>query len=197
MPRSTLDYLLSLNWVIFNIYGMSESAGPTTVNIQGYANLYSAGKYMPGTEMKILGEQGQELPQGERGEVVFRGRNKFMGYFKQPEETMKAIDSEGWIHSGDEGYMDPEGFLFLTGRFKELIITAGGENVAPVPIEQAIKDRCRLLSNVFLVGDEKKFLSVLVTLKSVMSATQEPTNELVEESKRLLSEIKSKAKTVN
>jgi long-chain-fatty-acid--CoA ligase ACSBG len=80
------------------------------------------------------------------GEICFRGRNKFMGYYKQPEETIKTIDENGYIHSGDEGYLDADGFLFITGRFKELIITAGGENIPPVLIEQAIKERCRAIS---------------------------------------------------
>ena len=120
-----------------------------------------------------------------------------MGYYKQPELTLQVIDSEGWIHTGDEGYLDVDGFLFLTGRFKELIITKGGENIAPVPIEQYIKEKCKLISNIFLVGDDKKFLSALVTLKSVIDPpTMEPTNELMEESKKILAEINSAATTV-
>ena len=197
MPRSTLEYLLSLNWLVFNFYGMSECAGPATANLWGYSNLFSGGKAMPGVEMRIMDKRGQEVKQGERGEITWRGRNNFMGYYKQPEESMKTIDENGFLHSGDEGYVDQDGFLFLTGRFKEIIITAGGENVAPVPIEQAIKDRCVLISNAFIVGEGKKFLSGLVTLKCIMSPNLDPTDELPDASKRILAEIESGATTVS
>jgi long-chain-fatty-acid--CoA ligase ACSBG len=196
IARSTLEYFFSLNWVIFNFYGMSESAAPTTANTFGSANLFSAGCAMPGTELVILSENGTPVPQGKTGEICFRGRNKFMGYYKQPEETMATIDANGFIHSGDEGYLDERGFLFITGRFKELIITAGGENVPPVLIEHAIKDTCRLISNIFIVGDNRKYLTALVTLKSVMDGNNEPTDQLGEESKRILEEIGSNATTV-
>jgi long-chain-fatty-acid--CoA ligase ACSBG len=120
-----------------------------------------------------------------------------MGYYKQPEETIATIDSNGYIHSGDEGYLDERGFLFITGRFKELIITAGGENIPPVLIENAIKDNCRLISNVFVIGDARKFLSALVSLKAVMDPNNEPTNELGPESIRILAEIGSSATNVS
>ena len=152
---------------------------------------------MPGCEMRITDAKNKEVAQGERGEICFRGRNNFMGYYKQPEESMKTLDEDGFLHSGDEGYVDQDGFLFLTGRFKELIITAGGENVAPVPIEQAIKDRCRAISNVFVVGEGKKFLSALVTLKCEMSPSLDPTENLPEESQRILAETGSTATTVS
>ena len=197
MPRSTLEYLLSLNWLIFNFYGMSECAGPTTANMWGYANLFSGGKAMPGTEMRIMDKQRNEVAAGERGEICWRGRNNFMGYYKQPEESIRTIDEEGFLHSGDEGYVDSDGFLFVTGRFKEIIITRGGENVAPVPIEQAIKDRCLLVSNAFVVGEGKKFLSALITLKCIMSPSLDPTDDLPEASKRILAEIESSATTVS
>ena len=88
-----------------------------------------------------------------------------MGYLKNEEETRRAKDVQGYVHSGDIGYIDKEGFLHITGRIKELIITAGGENVAPVPIEEKLKELCPILSNVVLIGDDRKFISALLTLK--------------------------------
>ena len=116
-----------------------------------------------------------------------------MGYYKNEEATKEAIDTDGWIHSGDEGYLEPDGALKITGRFKELIITAGGENIPPVLIEADIKDRCPLLSQCFLIGDDRKFLSMLVTIKNEMEAGQSPSDTLTPDAKRILASIGSDA----
>lgn len=114
-----------------------------------------------------------------------------MGYLNMPDKTEEALDAEGWLHSGDLGKHDEKGFLFITGRIKgnesqgveslhglrspkligcqclmtELIITAGGENIPPVPIEDAVKEAVPLISNAMLIGDKRKFLSMLLTIK--------------------------------
>ena len=196
IQRSTLDYFLSLNWVIVNMYGMSETGGPTTGSSFFHSNLYSAGYALPGTDLIIFGPNREVMPAGERGEICFRGRNKFMGYYKNEEATKETIDVDGWIHSGDEGYLESDGALKITGRFKELIITAGGENIPPVIIETEIKDRCPLLSQVFLIGDNRNFLSALVTIKNEMEAGQSPSDKLTPDAKRLLASIGSDATDV-
>ena len=89
----------------------------------------------------------------------------FMGYLHDDEATREAIQNEGWVHTGDLGYMDSNGFIYITGRIKELVITAGGENVAPLPIETQVLDHPKLHSIVehcVLVGDRQKFLSILL-----------------------------------
>jgi len=89
-----------------------------------------------------------------------------MGYLNNPDATFEVMDTEGFFHTGDIGYIDPKtGFLDITGRQKELIITAGGENVSPIPIETAIKESCPLLSHVLVIGDERKYLTSLLTIK--------------------------------
>ena len=93
--------------------------------------------------------------------------------------SQETIDGDGWLHSGDLASADAEDFYYITGRLKELLITAGGENVAPVPIEDAIKEELPCVSNVQVVGDRKKFLSAFVTLRCVVDAdTDTPTGRL-------------------
>jgi len=91
-----------------------------------------------------------------------------MGYMKDEKKTAEAIDTDGWLHSGDVGLLDADGLLHITGRIKELIITAGGENIAPVPIEDKMKELCPAIANIMMVGDKRKYNVCLVTLKTVL-----------------------------
>lgn len=88
-----------------------------------------------------------------------------MGYFKDDAATKSTIDEEGFLHSGDLGRLDKKGNLIITGRLKELIITAGGENIAPVLIENDLKRNMKFISNCMVIGDKRKYLTVLLTLK--------------------------------
>lgn len=103
-----------------------------------------------------------------------------MGYLGQEQKTRDTFDEKfEWLHTGDIARIDKDGFIFITGRLKELIITAGGENVAPVAIEDAIKEACpELISNVFLLGDAQKFLSALVSLRTLMDEEGAPMEKL-------------------
>jgi len=87
-----------------------------------------------------------------------------MGYLKEEAKSKETIDVDGWLHSGDVGRMDEQGMIYITGRIKELIITAGGENVAPIPLEDELKRLMPPISGVMVIGDRKKFLIVLLTL---------------------------------
>lgn len=129
-----------------------------------------------------------------------KGRHVFMGYLNNENATMDCFDSQGFYHTGDLGYFDPEtGDLALSGRIKELIITSGGENVAPLPIELTIKDLCPLISNCVVVGDGERYLSALITLRVTASrATGRMTNDLAPDAiLYLLTKLDSKSRTVD
>ncbi|KAI7813044.1 long-chain-fatty-acid--CoA ligase ACSBG2-like isoform X2 [Triplophysa rosa] len=173
ITKDTLEYFMSLYIPIFELYGMSESSGPHTLSwIQDY-RIMSCGKVMIGCKTKLDKEDADG-----NGEICFWGRHVFMGYLNMLEKTEEALDAEGWLHSGDLGKHDNNGFLYITGRIKEIIITAGGENIPPVPTEDAIKEEVSIISNAMLVGDKKKFLSMLLTLKCNVDENGEPTDEL-------------------
>ncbi|XP_014978104.1 long-chain-fatty-acid--CoA ligase ACSBG2 isoform X5 [Macaca mulatta] len=131
------------------------------------------------------------------GEICLWGRHIFMGYLESETETTEAIDDEGWLHSGDLGQLDSLGFLYVTGRIKEILITAGGENVPPIPVETLVKKKIPIISNAMLVGDKLKFLSMLLTLKCEMNQMSgEPLDKLNLEAINFCRGLGSQASTV-
>jgi len=128
MNKRTWEYFTSLDMYPLSAYGMTESAGGVTTHSPDHAKLYTTGHPVPGVDFKI------DKPDSDGvGEICMRGRPMFMGYYKNAQATQEIYDKEGFLHSGDLGSLT-DGFLEIKGRIKELIITAGGENVAPVPI---------------------------------------------------------------
>ncbi|KAM9360186.1 long-chain-fatty-acid--CoA ligase ACSBG2-like [Symphorus nematophorus] len=173
ISKETLEYFMSLNIPVMELYGMSESSGPHTISWNREYRITSCGKVMPGCKTKL-----DNPDKDGNGEICFWGRHIFMGYLNSSDKTAEAIDQDGWLHSGDLGRHDQHGFLYITGRIKELIITAGGENIPPVPIEDALKAEVPIISNAMLIGDKLKFLSMLLTLKCVVDNNGDPTDEL-------------------
>eukprot|EP00048_Salpingoeca_helianthica_P022118 m.16471 g.16471 ORF g.16471 m.16471 type:complete len:646 (+) comp6906_c1_seq1:1312-3249(+) len=186
IARELVEYLQSVNLPIYEAYGMSESSGPQTLSSPGAARSGSTGRVMPGAQLK--------LAEGTN-EILFYGRHVFMGYLNSPLKTREAFTEDGWLRSGDIGSLDSEGFLSITGRIKELLITAGGENVAPVPIENLIKES-PIVSNVMVVGDRLPYLSCLVTLKENLDPSGAPTGVLSDTALFHLKSIGSSARTV-
>ncbi|MEO7108875.1 MAG: long-chain fatty acid--CoA ligase, partial [Polyangiaceae bacterium] len=152
IAKEVLEFFGSLDVTILEVYGQSEDCGPTSFNLPGQAKFGTVGPAVEGIDVKIA----------EDGEILIRGPNVFLGYYKEPEATAEAL-IDGWLHSGDLGAFDADGFLSITGRKKEIIITAGGKNIAPKNIEGALKNH-RLVSEAVVIGDRRKFLSVLLTL---------------------------------
>lgn len=162
MSPEIKQYFMSLDLPLFEAFGMSESGGAHCVSTNDYFNLTTIGKPLPGVETLILNKD-----DNGHGEVCMRGRHVFMGYINELDKTVDTLDDEGWLHSGDLGYIDTNGLMYITGRIKELIITAGGENIPPTHCEQLVKKELPHLSNAFLVGDKRKYLTMLVTLKVI------------------------------
>ncbi|XP_034475511.1 long-chain-fatty-acid--CoA ligase heimdall [Drosophila innubila] len=169
-------FFLGLDMPLGDLYGMSETAGAITLHLH-ISNLYSSGTPIPGTEVKIL-----EPDANGQGEILIRGRSNFMGYLNEPGKTEEVIEENGWLHTGDLGSVDKFGNVVISGRLKELIITAGGENIPPVHIEELIKRELPCVSNALLIGDHRKYLSVLLALKTKSDPeTGKPLDALREE----------------
>jgi len=138
-------------------YGMTETTAPTTVNLPNDIRIGTVGPSYPGTQVRIADD----------GEIEIRGPHVFRGYHGDPEASAEALTSDGWLRSGDLGALDDAGYLTITGRRKEIIITAGGKNVAPAVLEDAFRGH-PLVSQVVVVGDGRPFIGALVTLDAEM-----------------------------
>jgi long-chain acyl-CoA synthetase len=152
IAKEVLEFMASLDIMVNEVYGQSEDTGPTTFNRAGAVKFGTVGPTIPGVEVKIANDE----------EILVRGPNVFLGYYKEPEATAETL-IDGWLHSGDLGAFDSEGFLSITGRKKDILITAGGKNVAPKNIEAALKNHS-LVNEAIVIGDRRKYLTVLVTL---------------------------------
>uniref|UniRef100_A0A803YB32 Long-chain-fatty-acid--CoA ligase ACSBG1 n=1 Tax=Meleagris gallopavo TaxID=9103 RepID=A0A803YB32_MELGA len=193
LNTETLYFFLGLNITLYEAYGMSETTGPHCLSGPYNYRQHSCGKPVPGCRVKLVNEDTEG-----NGEICFWGRTVFMGYLNMEDKTKEAFDEDGWLHSGDLGKLDKDGFLYVTGRIKDLIITAGGENVPPIPIEDAVKKELPIVSNAMVIGDKKKFLSMLLTLKCILDPdTSDPTDILTEQARDFCQKIGSKATTVS
>ncbi|MBI2378518.1 MAG: long-chain fatty acid--CoA ligase [Deltaproteobacteria bacterium] len=152
IAREIVEFFAGLDVPIREVYGQSEGTGPTTFNYPGRTRFGSVGPPIPDVEVKIADD----------GEILVRGKNVFLGYLKEPRATEDTI-KDGWLCSGDLGAFDGDGFLHITGRKKDIIITAGGKNIAPRNLEAALKGS-RFISEAVVIGDRRKFLSALLFL---------------------------------
>lgn len=185
-----VSYFKDYGIKIVDIYGLSETTGPAVVS-NTYTPSGSSGKAMPGTELKVADPDAEG-----KGEIRLKGRHVFQGYWNNPEATAKALDSDGYFCTGDEGKLDANGNLFITGRLKELIKTSGGENIPPVRIEQRIKQELPIIDQAVVIGDKRNFLTCLITLQTELDQDGNPTNILAPVVLEQLSKAGSSAKTL-
>ncbi|MRR17503.1 MAG: long-chain fatty acid--CoA ligase [Deltaproteobacteria bacterium] len=153
MPLYLLEFFYAAGLLILEGYGLTETVAPAAVNRAERFKFGTVGQLIPGMEASFAPD----------GELLLRGRGLFRGYYKDPEATAAAIDAAGWFHTGDIGMLDDEGFLTITDRKKDLIVTAGGKNIAPQNIENMIRT-LPLISQVMVYGDRRKHLTALITL---------------------------------
>ncbi len=151
LDRKLAKTLLVFGFNIIEGYGLTETAPVVCTATLEDNRLGTVGKPFEGVEVKI----------GESDEILVRGPNLMRGYYNMPEETAKAIDEDGWFHTGDQGRLDGGGNLLITGRIKELIVTSYGKKVAPVPIEAEIQ-RSSYIDQALLFGDNRKFITALI-----------------------------------
>jgi long-chain-fatty-acid--CoA ligase ACSBG len=171
ISKECLDFFAALDLPIMEVYGQSECTGPATCTSPSVGwKTGTVGPVLPGTTMRI-----DEATK----EIQYTGRHIFMGYMGMEKKTKDTLTADGWLASGDQGAFDADAFLSITGRIKELIIGAGGENIAPVVVEKVLKKHIDFLSNIVVFGDNKPYLGMLVSLEVVPDAeTNLPTDAL-------------------
>jgi long-chain acyl-CoA synthetase len=142
-------------------YGLSEASPVISGNTEKWHKLGSSGQIVKNLDLKICDEEGNELPAGTKGEIVVHGENVMKGYWKN-EKTTKETIRNGWLFSGDMGYVDSDGFLYVLGRFKSLLISDDGEKYSPEGIEETITDRSQFIDQFMLYNNQNKYTSALL-----------------------------------
>jgi long-chain acyl-CoA synthetase len=179
---------------VYEGYGLTETTAAASVNHDDALRIGTVGRPLPGVEFAIADD----------GEVLIRGGIVMRGYWRNEDATKEAIDSEGWFHTGDLGELDGDGFLKITGRKKEILVTAGGKNVAPAVLEDRLRAH-RLVSQCIVVGDQRPFIGALITLDQEalpqwLESKGKPADQSVEqlrEDPELKAEIDAAVKDAN
>jgi long-chain acyl-CoA synthetase len=179
-PLSTdvIEFFHALGVPVIEGYGLTETASSATVNEPDDFRIGTVGRPVEGAEIRLA----------EDGEILIRSDAVFAGYYKEPDASAAALAGDGWLYTGDVGELDADGFLRITDRKKDLIITAGGKNIAPQNLENALK-ASRFVSQAIVVGDRRPYVTALVTLDEVEFASagrdrQQLVQELVDEVNR-------------
>lgn len=155
------DFYETVGITVINGYGLTETAPvvslrPLQHNVRG-----TVGLPIPQTELKVVNEEGKEVPRGTQGTIWVKGPQVMQGYYRNPEATSMAMKEGGWLDTGDLGRLTTHGDLAITGRAKDTIVLLGGENIEPEPIETALKS-CEHIENVMVVGQDRKYLTALI-----------------------------------
>ena len=154
LSRTIAEFFHAADILILEAYGLTEtSAGALGNRLERY-KFGTVGRALKGVEVRIA----------EDGEILLRGRNIMQGYYNLPEATAEALDADGWLHTGDIGQLDAEGFLTITDRKKDILVTAGGKNIAPQNVENMLKASCQFVSQAVMLGDKRPYCVALITI---------------------------------
>ena len=161
---------------MFQGYGLSEATPVISTNAPSKRNhrFGSSGRLVQPLEIKILDDEGRELPRGEKGEIVIKGENVMAGYWKNPESTADTV-RDGWLYTGDMGYMSEDNFLYVLGRFKSLLISSDGEKYSPEGMEEAMVDKSPYIDQVIVYNNQNPYTIALIV------ASKERLNQLLDE----------------
>ena len=166
------QFYYALGMPMFQGYGLSEATPVISTNTPLKHKLGSSGILVKPMEIKILDTEGRELPLGESGEIVIKGENVMAGYWKNPASTKETI-KDGWLHTGDLGYLDKDGFLFVKGRFKSLLISSDGEKFSPEGIEETLMGNSKLIQQIMLHNNQCPYtIAVIVADRSKLSGRE-------------------------
>jgi long-chain acyl-CoA synthetase len=149
-----IRWYLALGIMMYEVYGQTENGGVATIMPHDLIKLGTVGKVVPWAELKLSPEN----------EILLRGEFLFSGYLNQPEKTAETIDKDGWLHTGDVGQIDNQGYVKISDRMKDLIITAGGKNITPSEIENQLKFS-PYISDAVVIGDRRPFLTCLIMIE--------------------------------
>jgi long-chain acyl-CoA synthetase len=192
-PIEVLEFFHALGVPVAELWGLSESTGSGAVNLPGKIKLGTVGQVTPGMELKL----------GDDGEVLIRGPQIMKGYRNMPDQTADTLDAEGWLHTGDIGELDDEGYLKIVDRKKELIITAGGKNISPANLEAKLKAHS-LVGTACVIGDGKPFLSALIVLDpdvapiwAAQQGIEDASLEAHARDERVIAEVQNAVDAVN
>jgi long-subunit acyl-CoA synthetase (AMP-forming) len=171
-PPEVIEFFRAIGVPLVEVYGMSETTGVHTVNPPATVRIGTAGTLLPGVEIKLSDE----------GEVLMRGPHIMRGYRNLPEKTAETIDADGWLHSGDVGKIDADGYLTIVDRIKELIINAAGKNMSPANIEATLKSGSALIGAACVIGDGRPYNVALITLDPEAATAFAKANGIDEQS---------------
>jgi long-chain acyl-CoA synthetase len=161
LAKEIIEFFHTLDILILEGYGLTECTTAATVNRPSLFRFGSVGPALPGVEVRIADD----------GEVLIKSETNFAGYFKDDEATQEVLPGDGWLRSGDLGQLDDDGFLTITDRKKDILVTAGGKNVAPQNLENALKMH-PLVSQALVVGDRRPYVAALITLAEGVAPDQ-------------------------
>ena len=161
LDKDLQRFYIGIGLPMYQGYGLSEATPVISTNTPEYYRLGSSGKLVQPIQLRICNSEGKELPLGEQGEIVVKGENVMAGYWKNPEATAATV-RDGWLYTGDLGYMSSEGLLYVLGRFKSLLISSDGEKYSPEGIEEALVELCDTIDQVMLYNNQSAYTTALI-----------------------------------